>query len=247
MTGRSKFSGYDKDAILQTPAHLNFFDRIGYTFSQPALFREALTHRSFGLPHNERLEFLGDSLLNCAVSILLFKRFPQLPEGDLTRTRANLVNQDTLYSLASDIGLSELILLGEGERKNGGHRRPSILADALEAIIGAVYLESGFQEVERLIARLHAPLIDALDLDVSGKDAKTLLQEYLQQRKMGLPQYRTLSVAGEAHAQTFLVECMIEKLAIRTQGEGTSRRRAEQEAAKRAYSKLASSNRQKTI
>lgn len=244
MTGVYKSSVHGKDGILQTPPYLIFFDRIGYTFNQPALFREALTHRSFGLPHNERLEFLGDSLLNCAVSALLFKRFPQLPEGDLTRTRANFVNQNALYSLASGVGLGELILLGDGERKSGGYRRPSILADALEAVIGAVYLESGFQEVERLIAKLYGPLIDDLDLDVSGKDAKTLLQEYLQCRKMGLPQYRMLSVAGEAHAQTFLVECVVEKLAIRTQGEGTSRRRAEQEAAQQAYTQVTSSNRQ---
>lgn len=244
MTVVRKSSVRGLDVVLQTPPYLIFFNKIGYTFKQPDLFREALTHRSFGLPHNERLEFLGDSLLNCAVSALLFKRFPQLPEGDLTRTRANFVNQSALHSLASGVGLGDLILLGDGERKSGGHRRPSILADALEAVIGAIYLESGFQEVECLIARLYGPLINELDLDVSGKDAKTLLQEYLQHRKMGLPQYRTLSVAGEAHAQTFLVECLVEKLAIRTQGEGTSRRRAEQEAAQQAYTKVTSSKRQ---
>lgn len=243
MTGMRKLSARSMDAILQTPPHLIFFDRIGYTFKQSDLFREALTHRSFGLPHNERLEFLGDSLLNCAVSALLFKRFPQLPEGDLTRTRANFVNQDALYSLASGVGLGELILLGDGERKSGGHRRPSILADALEAIIGAVYLESGFQEVERLIARLYGTLVNDLDIDASGKDAKTLLQEYLQHRKIDLPQYRVISIAGEAHAQTFRVECMVEKLAILTQGEGTSRRRAEQEAAQQAYAKITRSDR----
>lgn len=225
---------------LKTPSCLIFFEGIGYTFKQPDLFREALTHRSFGTPNYERLEFLGDSLLNCAVSALLFKQFPQLPEGDLTRTRANFVNQEALFLLASGVGLGELLLLGEGERKSGGHRRPSILADALEAVIGAIYLESGFQEVERVIARLYDRMINDLDLDVSGKDAKTLLQEYLQRRKIGLPQYRTLSLGGDAHTQTFLVECVIEKLAIRTQGEGTSRRRAEQQAAQHAYLKVTS-------
>ncbi len=220
---------------LKMPSCQIFFEEIGYTFKHPGLFREALTHRSFGLPNNERLEFLGDSLLNCAVSALLFKQFPQLPEGDLTRTRANFVNQQALYLLASGVGLGELLLLGEGERKSGGYRRPSILADALEAVIGAIYLESGFQEVERVIARLYDKMINDLDLAVSGKDAKTLLQEFLQHRKMGLPQYRTLLLGGEAHAQTFLVECVIEKLAISARGEGTSRRRAEQQAAQQAY------------
>jgi ribonuclease III len=212
-----------------------FFDKIGYVFKQPELFKEALTHRSFGFPNNERLEFLGDSVLNCAVSALLYRCFPLLPEGDLTRLRANFVNQQALYILASDLDLGDLILLGDGERKSGGHRRPSILADALEAVIGAIYLESGFHEVEQRVAKLYDSLVQDLDPDTLGKDPKTLLQEYLQGRKMALPEYTVLSTSGDAHSQTFRVECLIARFDIRTIGEGTSRRRAEQEAARQAY------------
>lgn len=212
-----------------------FFQKLGYTFNQLDLLQEALTHRSLGFPNNERFEFLGDSVLNCAVSTLLFKRFPLLSEGDLTRLRANFVNQEALHQLASTLNISELILLGDGERKSGGHRRPSILANAMEAILGAIYLESGFEKVNQVIAALYAPLLEQLDLDVSGKDPKTLLQEYLQSRKVNLPEYSTLSTRGDAHAQIFHVECVIPEFSIRTSGEGTSRRRAEQEAARRAY------------
>lgn len=216
-------------------AYNTFFDKIGYVFKQPALLKEALTHRSYGSPNNERLEFLGDSILNCAVSARLYRCFPLLPEGDLTRLRANFVNQQALYVLASDLDLGSLILLGDGERKSGGHRRPSILADALEAIIGAIYLESGFREVEQIIAKLYDSLIQDLDPDTLGKDPKTLLQEYLQGRKMALPEYTVLSTSGDAHSQVFCVECVIARFDIRTIGEGTSRRRAEQEAARQAY------------
>jgi len=212
-----------------------FFQKLGYVFKQPDLLQEALTHRSLGFPNNERFEFLGDSVLNCAVSILLFDRFPLLPEGDLTRLRANFVNQEALHQLASTLDISALILLGDGERKSGGHRRPSILADAMEAVLGAIYLESGFEKVNQVITALYDPLLEQLDPDVFGKDPKTLLQEYLQSRKVNLPEYSTLSTCGNAHAQVFHVECTIPEFSIRTSGEGTSRRRAEQEAARQAY------------
>ncbi|MGG7054914.1 ribonuclease III [Nitrosomonas sp. ANs5] len=211
------------------------FHKIGYVFKQPELLRESLTHRSFGVPNNERLEFLGDSILNCAVSIMLYRCFPALPEGDLTRLRANFVNQQALYALATGLDLGDLILLGDGERKSGGHRRPSILADALEAVIGAIYLESGFKEVEQRVAQLYQPLIENLDPETLGKDPKTLLQEYLQGRKMALPEYTVLSTSGDAHSQIFRVACKIAQFKIHTTGEGTSRRRAEQEAARQAY------------
>lgn len=212
-----------------------FFQKLGYVFKQPDLLQEALTHRSLGFPNNERFEFLGDSILNCAVSTLLFNRFPLLPEGDLTRLRANFVNQEALHQLASTLDIGALILLGDGERKSGGHRRPSILADAMEAVLGAIYLESGFEKVNQVITALYDPLLEQLDPDVFGKDPKTLLQEYLQSRKVNLPEYSTLSTCGNAHAQVFHVECIIPEFSIRTSGEGTSRRRAEQEAARQAY------------
>lgn len=212
-----------------------FFQKLGYAFKQPDLLQEALTHRSLGFPNNERFEFLGDSVLNCAVSTLLFRHFPLLPEGDLTRLRANFVNQEALHQLASTLGINELILLGDGERKSGGYQRPSILANAVEAILGAIYLESGFEKVNQVIAALYNPLLKQLDPDVFGKDPKTLLQEYLQSRKVNLPEYSTLSTCGDAHAQIFHVECIIPEFSIRTSGEGTSRRRAEQEAARQAY------------
>lgn len=209
--------------------------KIGYIFKQPELLQEALTHRSFGSPNNERLEFLGDSALNCAVSVLLFKLFPLLPEGNLSRLRANLVNQRALFELASALSLGDLIRLGEGERKSGGHRRPSILANALEAIIGAIYLEGGFSEVENFVGNLYKPLLQNLDLETSGKDPKTLLQEYLQGRRIALPEYTIITTSGEAHRQKFRVECAIQKFNIRAIGEGMSRRGAEQDAAKQAY------------
>ena len=210
--------------------------KIGYTsFSQPDLLRQALTHRSHSSPHNERLEFLGDSVLNCAVAGLLFRHFPRLPEGDLSRLRANLVNQQALFELAQTLDLGDEIRLGEGELKSGGHRRPSILADALEAFLGAVYLDGGFAAAEKVVATLYAPLLQGLDPETLGKDPKTLLQEYLQSRKLALPKYSIITTQGEAHQQQFQVECTVPELNIRTVGEGASRRSAEQEAAQRAY------------
>ena len=209
--------------------------KIGYSFSQPELLCQALTHRSYGRPHNERLEFLGDSVLNCAVAGLVFRHFSSLPEGDLSRLRANLVNQQALFKLAQTLDLGKQIKLGEGELKSGGCSRPSILADTLEAVLGAVYLDGGFAKAEEVVITLFAPLLHQFDPQNLGKDPKTLLQEYLQSRKLMLPQYSVVITSGEAHQQQFHVECVIPKLNIRTMGEGASRRSAEQEAAKRAY------------
>lgn len=213
-------------------------DALGHRFSCPELLRQALTHRSHSSPHNERLEFLGDSVLNCIVATLLYQRFPDLREGDLSRQRANLVRQDTLAELAQSLKLGEQLQLGEGELKSGGSRRPSILADGLEAVIGAVFMDSGFDAARQVVARLYQPLLDQIDPTVSGKDAKTELQELLQARKLPLPSYALLATHGEAHAQTFEVECVISVMGIRVAGEGSSRRGAEQAAAKAAIAQV---------
>jgi len=205
--------------------------RLGHRFGNPELARQALTHRSHGTPHNERLEFLGDSLLNCAVATLLYARFPRLPEGDLSRLRAALVNQASLSSIASGLGLGERLRLGEGEMKSGGFRRPSILADALEAVLGAVYLDAGFEPVLAAVERLMGDRLDdhaGLPVD---KDPKTALQELLQGRKLALPRYSVQRTEGEAHEQTFTVECRVDDLGIAATGQGASRRAAEQAAA----------------
>ncbi|RTL58028.1 MAG: ribonuclease III [Rhodocyclaceae bacterium] len=207
---------------------------LGYTFSRPELLAQALTHRSFGSPNNERLEFLGDSVLNCTIAALLFDKFPQTREGDLSRFRAGLVKQDTLASLAQQLNLGDALRLGEGELKSGGFRRPSILADALEAIFGAIYLDGGFDQAVKVITRLYQALVEDIDPKTSAKDAKTALQEYLQSKHYDLPRYRLKSSTGEAHAQTFEVECEVPELHITTLGQGASRRIAEQEAARQA-------------
>jgi len=210
-------------------------ERLGYSFQQPRLLRQALTHRSFGTPHNERLEFLGDAVLNCVIAALLFERFPGLPEGNLSRLRAGLVNQDSLSEVAQGLDLGAALQLGEGELKSGGFRRPSILADALEAILGAVYLDGGFGAAADLVRRLFDARLQAIDPKTMGKDPKTLLQEYLMQRKLALPRYAVIATRGEAHEQQFQVECAVPELGIRSLGEGASRRSAEQEAARQAY------------
>jgi len=209
--------------------------RLGHSFHQPALLRQALTHRSHSGINNERLEFLGDSVLNCVVASLLYQRFPKLPEGDLSRLRAHLVREATLCELAVVLDLGSQLLLGEGEMKSGGRRRPSVLADALEAIIGAIYLDGGFSAAEATVTRLYQDRLFDLDPGSLGKDPKTLLQEYLQGRRIALPQYTVLATAGDAHCQIFRVECSIPVLGISTQGEGSSRRAAEQLAAQAAY------------
>jgi len=205
--------------------------RLGYSFANPALASQALTHRSFGTPHNERLEFLGDGLLNCAVATLLYERFPDLPEGDLSRLRAALVNQAALSGVALGLGLGDRLRLGEGELKSGGFRRPSILADALEALLGAVFLDGGFDAVKGAVAQLLADRLERAEGLPVAKDPKTALQEHLQARRLALPRYAVLKTEGEAHDQTFTVECRVDDLGIVAQGKGASRRAAEQAAA----------------
>jgi ribonuclease-3 len=211
--------------------------RIGHDFKNEALLTQALTHRSFASTNNERLEFLGDSVLNCVAANLLYAKFPRLPEGDLSRLRAYLVKESTLSGIAASLGVGDHMRLGEGELKSGGWRRPSILADAMEAIVGAVFIDAGFDAASVVLARLYDPLLENLDPNAIGKDPKTLLQEYLQGRKLALPEYLLLATEGEAHCQTFRVECRIPSLKLRTQGEGSSRRAAEQQAAELAYQK----------
>lgn len=208
---------------------------IGYTFKQSALLRQALTHRSHGSPHNERLEFLGDSVLSLAISNKLVHDFPKLAEGDLSRVRAHLVKEPTLAEIAQTLNLGDYLFLGEGELKSGGFRRPSLLADALEAILGAIFLDSNFAETSRVIEALYAPTLASLDPKNLSKDPKTQLQEYLQSRKLSLPQYEIVATEGEAHAQHFKLECIISDLNIRAPGAGASRRKAEQEAAQLAF------------
>lgn len=213
-------------------------DQIGHVFVQSQLLQRALTHRSYSSAHNERLEFLGDSVLNCVVAKHLYEIYPGLAEGDLSRLRSNLVNQQTLSKLAQQLRLGELLLLGEGERKSAGFRRPSILADTMEALFGAVFLDAGFAAAEQVILKLYVPFIASADAQTLGKDYKTLLQEYLQGKRLALPRYILVATQGEAHAQLFQVECQIEQLKLFTSGEGSSRRTAEQVAAEAAYRKI---------
>ncbi|MCM2308073.1 MAG: ribonuclease III [Sulfuritalea sp.] len=211
---------------------------LGHGFGRPELLRQALTHRSFGSSHNERLEFLGDSLLNCVIAGALYQRFAALKEGELSRLRASLVRQETLAEIARGLGLGELLQLGEGELKSGGARRPSILADALEALFGAIYVDAGFDAVRRVIERLYEPAMARIDPNDSGKDPKTALQELLQGRHLPLPRYTLLATSGEAHAQQFEIECVVADLGIRSTGTGASRRIAEQQAAQRAIAEI---------
>nr|WP_175798842.1 ribonuclease III [Burkholderia anthina] len=212
--------------------------RLRYEFRNAELLRQALTHRSHSATHNERLEFLGDSVLNCAVAALLFQRFSKLDEGDLSRVRANLVKQQSLYEIAQALNISEGLRLGEGELRSGGFRRPSILADAFEAIIGAVFLDGGFEAAQGVIKRLYVPILDHIDPRTLGKDAKTLLQEYLQGHKIALPTYTVVATHGAAHNQQFEVECTVPKLDVKVSGSGASRRAAEQAAAKKALDEV---------
>jgi ribonuclease-3 len=211
---------------------------LGHSFADRTLLQTALTHRSFGVSNNERLEFIGDGVLNCVIAVALFRRYPDLAEGDLSRMRANLVRQDALHRLAVSLNLGDSLRLGEGELKSGGNQRPSILADALEALIGAVYLDAGFEAAQAVIARLYLPLFDELSSRPVTKDAKTTLQEWLQGRKKPLPRYHVIEASGAAHEQRFEVACEIENPALRTTGQGSSRRLAEQDAADRALKAL---------
>ena len=212
--------------------------KFGYVFRQPQLLQRALTHRSYAPEHNERMEFLGDSILGCVIAKYLYSNYPQLSEGELSRLRSNLVREETLATLAQQLDLGSHLRLGEGELKSGGFRRPSILADALEALFGAILLDSGFSEAEQAVLNLYVPYLEKVDVQTQGKDAKTLLQEYLQGKRIPLPVYTIIAMQGEAHEQSFQVECAIPSLKISTRGAGTSRRNAEQQAAQAAYQQL---------
>jgi ribonuclease-3 len=213
--------------------------RLGHTFRDPALLRRAITHRSHAADHNERLEFIGDSLLNCVVAVLLFERLPALPEGDLSRLRAGLVNQAALFEIAQSLELGDELLLGEGELKSGGFRRPSILADGFEALLGAVFLDAGFDAVRGVVEALFAGRLERAREAPPGKDPKTALQETLQGRRLPLPRYTVVTVGGEAHRQVFRVECRVDELGLSAVGEGASRRAAEQQAAEALLARMA--------
>lgn len=204
---------------------------LDYSFTRFELLRQAVTHRSFGAPNNERFEFVGDSILNYTVAKMLFDHFPKLSEGELSRLRANLVNQSTLAEIAQELKLGDYLYLGEGELKSGGFNRPSILADAVEAIFAAISFDADFMVAERAVRRLYQARISAIDPSKHAKDAKTRLQEALQARRLSLPRYSILSQSGEAHEQSFRVQCDLAELNIITTGDGISRRGAEQQAA----------------
>ena len=221
---------------MSRPAALE--KRLGHRFASPRLLEQALTHRSRGADNNERLEFLGDGVLGCAMADELYARFPQLSEGKLTRLRASLVREEALAEVAKSLGIGEFLRLGEGELAAGPEPRPSILADALEAVLGAVFLDGGYDAARKSVLATFGPLIDRLDPERPAKDAKTRLQEILQAKQRRLPLYSVVSVKGEAHKQSFEVECYVSELDMRQRGTGTSRQRAEQQAAKAMLEKL---------
>lgn len=212
--------------------------KLGYAFADYALLRQALTHRSFSSTNNERLEFLGDAILDALVAKALYKAFTSLSEGELSRFRSRLVRQDTLHEVAQELDLGTYLWMGEGELKSGGFRRPSILADAFEAVLGAIWLDGGYDAAEDLVERLFRDRIANLDPKLQGKDNKSLLQEWLQAQRIDLPLYEVLQTVGEAHEQEFTVRCTVEKLAVTASGIGTSRRAAEQDAAEKVYQLL---------
>jgi ribonuclease-3 len=205
--------------------------RIGHRFKDPSLLEQALTHRSFGSPHYERLEFLGDSVLGCAVTELLFQRHPELPEGKLSRMRAGLIREESLARVARELGIAAFLRLDESTARNEGAERPSILADALEAVYGAVFLDGGYSAAQEVIARTFGTALTQLDPDAVEKDAKTRLQEYLQGKRRAKPQYRVVSTSGAKQSLIFEVECAVNDLDLKTTGNGSSRQRAEQQAA----------------
>lgn len=214
--------------------------KLSYSFVNNGLLTQALTHRSYSGQNNERLEFLGDGALNFIIANQLFQRFPKSAEGDLSRLRAQLVKEVTLSEIAFTLNLGDALRLGEGELKSAGWRRPSILADALEALIGAIYLDGGFPAAEAFVLDLYTKKLETIDPNIIDKDPKSLLQEFLQSKKIAVPEYTVTHTEGEAHAQMFIVECLVQKLNIRTVGEGTSRRIAEQQAAQFALVALES-------
>lgn len=215
---------------------------LGYVFKNPQLLQRALTHRSFAPEHNERLEFLGDSVLGCVIANYLYCSYQQLSEGELSRLRSNLIREDTLAMLAQQLDVGSHLMLGEGERKSGGFRRPSILADAMEALFGAVFMDGGFSAAEKVVLGLYVPYLAKVDAQTLGKDAKTLLQEYLQGKHISLPSYSVIATLGHAHEQSFEVQCSIPSLKISTRGTGSSRRNAEQQAAQAACQLLSIDN-----
>jgi ribonuclease-3 len=209
--------------------------KLAYAFADYALLRQALTHRSFSSTNNERLEFLGDGILDALVAKLLYNTFTYLSEGELSRFRSRLVRQEALYEVALELELGDYLRMGEGELKSGGFRRPSILADAFEAVLGAIWLDGGYDAAEDLVNRLFKERVAALDPKTQGKDNKSLLQEWLQAERIDLPLYEVINTIGEAHEQEFTVCCTVEKLAVSAQGVGMSRRAAEQDAAEKVY------------
>jgi ribonuclease-3 len=220
------------------PANPEVVTGVPYRFADPALLRQALTHRSAGRPHNERLEFLGDALLNAVVAEALFARWPMADEGSLTRLRASLVNGETLAEIARGIRLGDRLLLGPGELRSGGFRRDSILSDALEAVIGAVYLDGGWQACREVVLALLGDRIARVEPRSTLKDPKTLLQEHLQARQLPLPTYSLLEESGEDHAPRFLARCEVPDLGLAGLGEGHSKRSAEQAAARAVLKEL---------
>jgi ribonuclease-3 len=212
--------------------------RLGYRFTEAGLLTRALTHRSFGADHNERLEFLGDAVLSLAVSSLLYERYAGSDEGDLTRIRAHLVREESLHKQALALGLPAVLRLSEGEARGGGAQRPSILADALEAVIGAAFVDGGYAAAREVVRGILGELINSSASDNWAKDAKTALQEWLQARRLAVPTYRITETRGQAHAQTFEVECAVPALSLAKRGEGRSRRVAEQDAARRLLDEL---------
>ncbi|OGT38489.1 MAG: ribonuclease III [Gammaproteobacteria bacterium RIFCSPHIGHO2_12_FULL_38_14] len=207
------------------------FEKLNYTFKTPKLLQMALTHRSKGGEHNERLEFLGDGVVNFVIAEVLYHQFPKATEGELSRFRASLVNRDALANLAKNFDLGRYLLLGPGETRSGGNERHSILSCTMEAVIGAIYLDGGFEAIHQKIIEWYEPLLQSLSSAADHKDPKTLLQEYLQHHRLSLPNYVVESIDGEAHQQLFTVSCQVEGMEPKTFGKGTSRRRAEQSAA----------------
>lgn len=224
--------------IVLTDPNIKLLKSLDYTFSATSLLEQALTHRSAAKKHNERLEFLGDAVLGMVIAEILYSKFPKLPEGKLTRMRSSLVKGTTLALIAQELELGPLIKLGPGELKSGGRRRDSILADAVESIIGATYLDGGFQAAAKLIKHLFDKRLETLDPNQQIKDCKTQLQEYLQAKQISLPDYQVEDIQGKDHAQTFCVSCDIKELNLKTLGQGRSRRIAEQEAAKQILEKI---------
>lgn len=217
-------------------------ERLAYEPRDQGLFRAALTHRSAAGANNERLEFLGDAVLNLVTARHLYNAFPDAAEGDLSRLRARVVSREPLAEVAAELDIGQALQLGSGELKSGGFRRQSILADALEAVFGAIYLDGGLAAAEPVILRLFGPRIAALPEPEALKDAKTRLQEYLQSRSLSLPRYTVVKVDGEDHAQTFEVSCEVSSLGARAQGRGSSRRRAEQQAAEGMLTQIGALN-----